>query len=94
MIRAYDPEVMVTRKVVELPPDFVCAVCDRTIKAEIWSVHQGRHRPPVCFSCSNIEGHQARIPHMTRGDHHTLQRLVAVTNALLRTATWRGRGWH
>ena len=75
-----------------LPPPFVCAICERTVTPDRWRMD--RHRPPICFSCSNIEGHQVRIPGMTRGDHHTMQRLHAAASALGRVALWKEKGWH
>ena len=90
---AIDIEVIVTRKrEPELPPSFVCAICRETIEPDPWRLE--KHRAPICFSCSNIEGHQVRIPHMTRGDHHAMQRLHATASALGRVAHWKDKGWH
>jgi hypothetical protein len=69
----------------ELPPAFVCAICQREIEPDPWHWRL-RHKPPICFYCSITQGHQVRIPGMTRGDHHTLQRLSAVTDALTSAA--------
>ena len=86
-------EPIVTRKPTpEAPPPFVCAICQHTITADPWRLE--RHQPPICFMCGIYEGHQARIPGMTRGDHHTMQRLHAVASALGRVALWKAKGWH
>lgn len=88
----YECEVVITRKAdPELPPPFVCAVCQRTAVADRW--HPEKHRAPVCNSCMIFEGHQVRFPGLTRGDHTILKRLTAVTNALARTAHWKEKGW-
>ena len=81
-------EVMVTLREWAEPEPFECVVCRRTIHADRWRSHIA-HKPPVCYSCANGRGHQVRIPGMTRGDHHTLQRLTAVTDALLSAASMR-----
>jgi len=83
----YECEVVITRKPEpELPPPFDCVICERTIVADRWSVD--RHVPPLCFGCEIYQGHQVRIPGMTRGDHRMLQRLTSITGALQRAATW------
>lgn len=88
-----DPyDFVITRKPQPETPPFVCVCCERTIVADPW--RSRGHKPPVCFSCANYYGHQVRIPKMTRGDHHTLQRLVAVTDTLLRVAHWKVKRWH
>lgn len=63
-----------------LADDFVCVICGRETRPDRW--HPYEHKPPICRSCGIRRGHQARIPGMTRGDHITLQRLVAVSDAL------------
>lgn len=91
MNEIYDCEVIVSRKPEpDLPPPFVCAICQRTVEADRWWAARSpnRHVPPICFTCTVHEGHQVRFPGITRGDHTTLKRLTAVTNALLRAATW------
>jgi len=88
---AFNAEVIITRKPApELPPPFVCAICERTVEVDpFWHVRSPhRHSPPICFTCTVHEGHQVRFPGITRGDHITLKRLTAVTDALLRAATW------
>lgn len=69
------------------PPPFDCVICRRTIHADRWLPR--RHQPPICNSCTVRGGHQVRIPGMTRGDHHTLQRLTAITYALRGAASMR-----
>lgn len=76
----------------ELPPPYLCAICERTVTADRW--RKEMHHPPLCLYCTASEGHQVRIPGMTRGDHHTLQRLHAVASALGRVALWKEKGWH
>lgn len=86
---AYFADVVVTRKAQpELPPSFVCAICQQEKAPDPWH-YRREHKPPVCFYCSNSYGHQVRIPGMTRGDHRTMQRLSAVTEALSHTAHWK-----
>lgn len=83
----YDCEIVITRKQEpELPPPFECVVCQQVVVADRW--RPTAHRPPVCNSCMIFGGHQVRFAGITRGDHTTLKRLTAVTNALLRAATW------
>lgn len=89
----YDCDVVITRKPdPDLPPPFECAVCQRVVMADRWRSHV--HRPPVCNSCMIFEGHQVRFPGITRGDHSTLKRLTAVTDALMRAATWEPKYGH
>jgi hypothetical protein len=76
------------------PPPFTCVLCERLIVANRWHHHM-RHEPPICFSCSNTYGQQVRIPGITRGDHHVLQRLKSVADGLSWAAereARRGRG--
>jgi len=80
----------------ELPPQFVCVICQRVIKASPWG-DPGDHNPPVCRSCGTIttyRGYQMnpmrRLPGMTRGDHREIQRLLALSDALIRE-TYRGK---
>lgn len=77
----------------EMPEPFVCVICGREVAARNWT-RRHEHRPPICFYCGNARGHQARIPGMTRGDHRALQRLHAITDALLGQASlieWEAR---
>lgn len=87
MNEIYDCEVIITRRPEpDLPPPFVCAICEQEAVSDRW--RYARHKPPICRACEIYEGHQVRIPGMTRGDHTTLKRLTAVTSALMRAATW------
>lgn len=65
-----------------LPPSFVCVLCGRTTHPDRWH-WKTEHKPPICRSCGNARGHQVRIVGMTRGDHKQMQRLRAVTDALI-----------
>ena len=91
---AFVPEIVLTRRPVPAPqPSFVCVICQREISADPWwnaERYPFRHRPPVCFGCANIDGAQVRPKGITRGDHHMLQRLTAITSALTRE-TYRGQ---
>lgn len=71
-----------------LPPDFVCVICRREVRPSRWQWMTAQQRPPICRSCGIMNGHQLRIPGMTRGDHRELQRLVAITAALRGEAGW------
>ena len=82
----YEAKVSLREWIEPLP--FDCAICQRTIRADRWRSHI-THKPPICYSCANSRGHQVRVPGMTRGDHHTLQRLTAITDALLSAASMR-----
>jgi hypothetical protein len=70
----------------EVPEPFVCAICERTIEANPWSFHH-EHVPPICNYCGISRGHQVRITGMTRGDHRQMQRLKAITDAVLGKAS-------
>lgn len=76
----------------ELPPPFACVICERVVEPSPWH-WQRDHKPPVCGYCSNSHGHQVRIPGMTRGDHHQLQRLTALIGAMGVNVTRRRYGY-
>ena len=80
----------------ELPPPFICVICQREIEATPWD-HPGDHCPPLCRSCGTITKYRGygvhamrRMPGMTRGDHRKIQRLLALSDALARE-TYRGK---
>ena len=87
-------DVIVTRKPwPDEPAPFLCVICQRVSQLDRWRPR--RAEPPICFSCSNYGGHQVRLQGITRGDHHVLQRLKAITDELFWTAkreARRGRG--
>jgi hypothetical protein len=89
--------VLVRKPELELPPPFVCIICQRKTIPDRWALMRGetwRHKPPICFSCANNDGIQVRPKGFTRGDHQTLQRLSAVISALAWEVCNHGKWWN
>lgn len=74
------------RRPAMLPPAFDCAICQRTINANQWTMERdfARYAPPVCESCQRKWANLTRMrpPRITRGDHRNLLRMSALISAL------------
>lgn len=86
-----DYDVTVTRRHRELPPPFVCVICEREIEARPWADYERepyQHRPPVCHVCSDYGRIGGNTVGLTRGDCHALARLAVMAGAMTRESWW------